>query len=357
MDSPLAEEKDFLVARVRQNFLQQSYVGAIFTDGSPQPGQTGRTYGMDVRLATSRFLESSRNFILNGYAVRSESGDADGDDWSYGLSAHYPNDKINLQAVIRETQENFDPALGFVQRRNVRMYRAGAGYNPRPDDLLGLQQMFHAVYFTRFERVDTGELESWNLYVKPLDWHFRSGDSIHALLDIISSYERLFEPFEIAPGVILPSGEYRSTRFLSQLATATKRPLSASLSYQWGDFWSGSAEQVTASMTYKWPPWLTFTGKADQTFARMPEGDFVVRLLSADLDIAATPFLLLSNRVQYDNRSRNLAWQARLRYTLRPGTDVFLVFDQGWIHEEVGDLRFRTADRKASAKFQFTLRF
>lgn len=356
-ESPLVEQKNFLVARVRQNFLEQSYVGAIITDGSPMPGQTGLTYGMDVRLATSQFLHTSRNFVLNGYAVRSEAEDANGNDWSYGLSVHYPNDKINLQAVIRETQGNFDPALGFVQRRNVRMYRAGAGYNPRPEDRLGLQQMFHAVYFTRFERVDTGELESWNLYIKPLDWHFRSGDSIHALLDVISSYERLFEPFEISPGVVLPLGEYRSTRFLSQFATATKRPLSASLAFQWGDFWSGAAEQVTASITYKWPPWLTLTGKSDQTFARLPEGDFVVHLLSVDLDIAATPFLLLSNRAQYDNRSRNLTWQARLRYTLRPGTDVFLVFDQGWIQEDLGDLRFRTGDRKISGKFQFTLRF
>lgn len=356
-ESHLAEQKDFLVGRVRQNLLEQSYIGAIFTDGSPIPGQSGRTYGMDVRLATSRFMNMSRNFILNGYATRSEAEDDIGSDWSYGLSAHYPNDKINLQMIVREVQKNFDPALGFVQRRNVRMYRAGAGYNPRPENFLGLQQMLHAVYYTRFERADTGELESWNLYIKPVDWHFRSGDSIHALVDINPSYERLFEPFEISPGVVLPVGEYRFTRFRSSWATAAKRPISASMNLQWGDFWSGTAEQVTASITYKLPPWMTLTTKADQTFAHLPEGNFIVRLLTADLDVAASPSLSWSNRIQYDNRSRNLNWQARLRYTLQPGQDVFLVFNQGWIQEDLGDLRFRTEDRKISAKVQYTFRF
>lgn len=356
-DSPIVEQKEFLVARVRQNFLEQSYIGAIFTEGSPMPGLSGRTYGMDWRLATSRFLNRPRNFILNGYAARSEAQNDIGRDWSYGLAAHYPNDKINLQMVVREIQENFDPALGFVQRRNVRMYRVGAGYNPRPRDFLGLQQMFHAVYYNRFERVDTGELESWDLYIKPIDWHFRSGDSLHALVDLNPTYERLFESFEISPGVVLPIGEYKFTRFRSTLATATKRPLSASLNFHWGDFWSGTAEQVVVSITYKMPPWMTLTTKADQTFAHLPEGNFIVRLLSADLDLAASPFLSLSNRVQYDNRSRNLSWQARFRYTLQAGQDVFLVFNQGWIQEDLGDLRFRTEDRKISAKVQYTFRF
>lgn len=102
---------------------------------------------------------------------------------------------------------------------------------------------------------------------------------------------------------------------------------------------------------------MTLTTKADQTFAHLPEGNFIVRLLSADLDVAASPFLSLSNRVQYDNRSRNLSWQARLRYTLQAGQDVFLVFNQGWIQEDLGDLRFRTEDRKLSGKVQYTFRF
>ena len=46
--------------------------------------------------------------------------------------------------------------------------------------------------------------------------------------------------------------------------------------------------------------------------------------------------------------------------TLRPPnseTKLFFAFDQGWIHEEGDDRRFRAQDTKVSAKFQYSFRF
>jgi len=132
------------------------------------------------------------------------------------------------------------PALGFVQRDNVRVLRLAGSYSPRPKDFLGIQQMFQDVYFTGVTRLDKGQVESWDPYVTPLDWHFNSGDNVHGPLDFNIRYERLFEPFEIAPGVVLRRGEYRFTRLgATSSPRPPKRPLAGSLSVSWGDFWSG----------------------------------------------------------------------------------------------------------------------
>ena len=349
--------KNLVVARVKQNLFQQSYAGFIFTGGDPTSGRSGRTYGVDLRLTTSRFLGASRNLDVSAYAARSVDEGRSENDWSYGFSARYPNDKVDAQVVLREVQENFDPALGFVQRDNVRMLRLAGSYNPRPKDFLGIQQMFHDVFYTRFTRLDNGEVESWDLYVTPMDWHFNSGDNIHGLLDFNLRYERLFDPFEISPGVVLSPGEYRFTRFKSNLfSTAAKRRLSGSFTVSWGDFWSGKAEEVQAGLTFKLPPWLTLSLNANRTSARLPEGDFTATIVTARVDYSASPRLSVSSLIQYDDRSRNLGWQSRLRWTLQPGNDLFFAFNQGWIHDE-GDLRFRPADRKVSAKFQYSFRF
>jgi hypothetical protein len=242
------------------------------------------------------------------------------------------------------------------------MLRAGASYNPRPS-FLNILQMNHDIYFTRFTRLDNDQVESWDVYVTWLDWHFKSGDSMHGFLDFNPTYERLFETFEISPGVFLLPGEYRFTRFRNNLfATAAKRPLSGNVSITWGNYWSGQAEQVTASMAYKLPPWFTLNLSTNQTFARLPEGDFIARIMTANINYAASPRLSFSNLVQYDNRSRNLGWQSRIRWTLEPGSDLFFAFNQGWIHElEEGEdndsLRFRPQDTKVSAKFQYSYRF
>jgi hypothetical protein len=357
-DLPIVSEKGFIVGRVKRNLLEQSYVGAIFTGGHPAEGRSGQTYGADMRLATSRFLGRPNNFVVNGYAVKSVNEGVSGRDWSYGFSAHYPNDKFNAQIAVREIQENFKPALGFVQRDNVRLFRAAGSYNPRPKNFLNVQQMFHDVYYTRFTRLDNGEVESWDLYVTLLDWHLSSGDNLHGMFDFNPTYERLFEPFEISPRVLLLPGEYRFTRFRSNLlSTATKRRLSGSINLTYGGYWSGHAEQVTTSITYKVPPRFTVTVSTNQTFARLPEGHFIARIFTSNISYAATPRLSFSNLIQYDNRSRNMGWQSRVRWTLQPGNDLFFAFNQGWIHEDGDTLRFRAQDRKVSAKFQYSFRF
>jgi hypothetical protein len=364
-DLPIVEGKNFFVGRIKQNLFRQSYIGALVTDGNPAPGRSGQTYGADLRLATSRFLGRPQNFVVNAYAARSVNEGVAERDWSYGFSASYPNDVWVAQVVVRDIQENFKPALGFVQRDNVRLFRTALSWNPRPKDLLNIQQLNHDVYYTRFTRLDTGETESWDLYVTLLDWHFMSGDNLHGMFDFNPTYERLFEPFEISPGVHLQPGVYRFTRFRSNLlSTATKRRLSGSINFLYGGYWSGKAEQIIPSVTFKLPPRLILTASANQTFARLPEGHFVARIYTGNVGYAFSPKLAFSSLMQYDNRSRNLGWQTRVRWTPQPGNDLFIAFNQGWVQEDAEgpmtgriERRFRTQDTKLSAKIQYSLRF
>ena len=365
-DALIADDEGFFIGRVKRNLFEQSYVGAIFTSGNPSPGTSGETYGVDARLATSRFLGRQRNFVVDGFAVRgvnSLSASASPalrstDDWSYGFSAAYPNDKFDAQIAVRDIQRNFRPALGFVQRDNVRLLRIGASYNPRPR-FLNIQQIFHDFYYTQFTNLDNNLVESRDAYISLFDWHLRSGDSVHALLDVNPVYERLFEPFEISPGVFLPPGEYRFTRFRSNAASAARRRFTVSASVGTGSYWSGSARQVTASLGFKLPPRFIANVSTNQTFARLPEGNFITRIFTSNIGFTASPRLSFSNLIQYDNRSRNLGWQSRVRWTLQPGNDFFLSFNQGWIQDELENRRmqFRVQDTRVSAKFQYSHRF
>ncbi len=350
--------KDFVVARLKQNLFDQSYVGGVFAKGDSRNGLDGQTYGADINLSTSQFGDNDQNLVFNAFALASEQdGVNDEKNKSFGFSLRYPNDKWDGMLVMREIQENFDPGIGFVQRENVRMYRAAVSYNPRPKDFMNIQQMFHDVYYTHFERLDNGRKESSAWKITPLDWHFRSGDSIHALVDIDHTFERLFAPFQIAPGVILPPGDYENVRSGFVIASATKRRLSAFVNFGYGDFWSGTAEQLSTTISYNLPPRFSFQFRTNQTFAHLPGGEFIARTFTSTLNYAVSPRLSFSNLVQYDNRSRNLGWQSRVRWTLRPGSDLFVSFNQGWLAEDNGSLRLVTLDTKLAGKLQYTYRF
>ncbi len=357
-DVAISDAKNFVIGRVRQNFSQQSYVGAIVTDGDPAGPRSSRTFGADVRLATSRFLGRPRNLVVNAYGLRSANEGVSGKDASYGFSVAYPNDRYGAQFVMREIQENFRPAIGFVQRSNVRLMRAAFSFNPRPRRFLNLQQMFHDFYFTRFTSLDNNEVVSQDFYMTLFDWHARSGDSWHGLFDVNIVNEHLYAPFVISPGVVLPVGEYTFTRFRSNLGTsATRRRVSGNLTVFWGDYWSGKAEQIQAGIAFRLPPKFTFSINTNQTFAKLREGSFAARISTMNLNYAVSSRLSFTNLVQYDNRSENLGWQSRVRWTIRPGDDLFVSFNQGWIREEGEDVRFRAEDNKLAVKLQYAFRF
>lgn len=349
---------DMFVGRIKRNFWQQSYVGAIFTGGNPAGPASSSTVGADLRLATSRFLGGNRNLVFNAYALKSSNEGPGGDGWSKGFAAQYPNDRYDAQIIWREIPDSFDPALGFVQRSNVRMLRAAGSFNPRPKKFLGIQQMFHDVFYTRFTRLDNGQVETWNLYATIADWHFNSGDSAHSIFDINPNYERLFQPFEISPGVILPPGEYRFTRLRLSFSSAAKRRWQGSVGSTFGNYWSGTATQFQTGLGYKFPPYFSITFNTNQTFAHLPQGNFVARIISSQVNYTPSPFLSFSNLIQYDNRSRNLGLQSRVRWTLEPGNDLFFILGQGWIQDPTGgSYDFLRQDTKLATKLQYTFRF
>ena len=357
-DSPGIPSKNSFVGRMKVNLLEQSYIGGIFTNGNPALPVSSQTFGADLRLATSQFLDSSKNLIFNAYGLKSRNEGVSDRDMSYGVSVEYPNDLVEMEFAWREVEENFKPTLGFVGRNNLRLLRIGGFYSPRPKDFLGIQQMFMGVVYNHFTRLDDGQVESWNLHVQgPIDWHFKSGDALHAVFWPSVRYERLFAPFEIYPGVTLPPGEYRFTRWRNRATTASKRRLQAGVTWYSGTYWSGHADQFETDLSYKIPPWFTIRFDTNQTFARLPQGDFVARILTLRVNYATSPFLSFTNVIQFDNKSLNLGWQSRARWTLRPGNDFFFVFSQGWIQNRDADFQFIAQESKVSAKFQYTFRY
>jgi hypothetical protein len=354
-ETGFTEAKNFFVGRVKRTLFTQSYLGGVYTEGDPSAATTSRTYGADLRLATSNFLGSQRNFSVDLFALKSGKQGVRGDDASYGINVNYPNDRWDLFAEWKHIGRNFNPALGFAPRRAIDKTFVGAIYKPRPKNFLNVRQMFNEVFFWHYRRTDRGSTESWRFFTAPVNWEFNSGDRIE--VNWAPQFERLYAPFEIADGVTLPAGDYHFTRYRAEFNTAAKRRWEAGATWWFGTYYSGRADEVEVEFTYKIAPRFRLAFESEQTFARLKEGNFVARVFVLRADYAFSPFLTVSNFVQYDNESRDLGWQSRVRWILRPGNDLFVVFNQGWLQNERGGFNFRSAGTRLAAKIQYTLRF
>jgi hypothetical protein len=346
--------QNFVVGRVKYSLGgRQSYVGAIFTNGEPTGKTDGTTYGADMSIATSSFLGNRKNFDFTLYGLKTETPGRDSRDYSYGAQVRYPNDRVNLSYLWQDIGENFDPKLGYVRRRGVSVNSALAQYRPRPKNNRYIRQVTFSLGFDDFYNTVRHATESRNYSVSPFGLLLHGGEKVSYA--VAHEFERLFEPFHIHPGITIPIGEYSHLRHVASLSGPTNKVISYALSYDTGGFYSGSSDQIVASLTWKKSASLTTSVEFRQYWVRLAEGDFDTTLALVRLNLFFTPKISLTNFVQYDTDSENIGLQSRLRWILKPGQEMYVVFNHQW-QEDALD-RFKTLSSDLRAKVNYTIRF
>ena len=347
--------EDFTVARVKRRLLQQSYVGAMYTRRDPGlPGATAsHTAGLDARLATSTFL-GGENLETNAWFLHNSQPDVSGRDNAFGASLLYPNDLWNARVDTKAVQQNFDPAVGFVLRRGYRQYTQAVEYGPRPS---GHPYIRQATLGTSFDTVtdSRNDLLKRTIVVQPLQMQFHSQDNFR--LTAARYYERLDTPFALTRDITLPvGGEYTFYRFRYFVSTANRRPLSVNASLENGRFYSGTRTERQVNLNLRLRPGLFLFLTGQWNDVKLPEGHFTTRLYRLVGETQFSPFIALTNNVQYDSQSSVLGWQSRFRWIITPGNDLYVVYTHNWLDDVLLD-RLSTLDKRLASKILYTYRF
>jgi hypothetical protein len=341
--------QNLLALRLSRNLFEQSWVGVIATRGDPSGVGDNSLLGVDARFATSRF-RGGQNLRLDLFALRTDDTASARTAYAYGLRVDYPNDRWNASLGFKEIGEGFRPALGFVPRTGIRKVDGEVAFQPRPGRF-GIRQISLGARPGLITSL-AGRTESWEAFTSLPEIQLDSGE--HLAFNWVPAYERLQEPFEIQPGVVIPPGSYRWSRYQAEVSSASKRPWVVEAALWWGGFYGGSLKQIETQLTLKPSTHVALALQMERNDARLPQGDFVAQVFSARLDYNASPNITWSNVVQYDSDSRILGFQSRFRWILRPGNDLFLVVSRGWFRRFDGD--YLPSFDKGSAKLQYTIR-
>ena len=348
--------EDFTALRLKRRVLAQSYVGTLYTRrhmrGIPTADDL-HTAGFDFRLATSTFRQSN-NLALAGFFLWNTNPLDTGDNQAYGLQLDYPNDRWEGRMGFTEVQPNHDSSIGFTPRRGFRGYNPRLRFAPRPDGHAWIRQLsFGADADLRTDMENRLLTRVVDVTVFRIDMH--SQDNVEA--HVISSFERLEENFAIYPGVVLPAGQqYRFARYRVRAGTANQRVLAMSSSVELGRFFSGDRQEVVVNLGVRPRPGVVVNLATEWNRVDLSEGRFETRLYRVVADTQFSPWIYLVNNIQFDSVSALLGWQFRLRWTLEPGNDVFVIYTQNWRDTALAE-RFLTQDRRAAMKFVYTYRF
>ena len=344
--------EDFTIFRPKRQLFRESYAGAIYTRrvtrNSSIPDR--HTIGADFQLATSRF-RGSEILQVNGYFVKTPDGIRKGDDAGFGLRVLYPNDRWSWRVILKEFQKNFEPAIGFAQRADNREYNGRLKFAPRPKNSRLIRQAGAEIWVDLYTDTSGRWTERNNQYIFDID--LQSGDS--ATFTINPIYEKLQGPFRIASAITLPRGaEYDYMRYSFRFNTASRRLMALDGNVAVGTFYSGHRRDLRGTLTIR--PRSGLSAQLTGQFNRieLAEGQFSTRLLRGVINTQFSPFVSVSNNIQYDSVSRVRGWQSRFRWITRPGNDIYFVWMSNWLDL---DDRLTTIDRNGAVKLLYTYRF
>ena len=311
----------FSVARVKRNIGERSSVGAIFTQRDPSAAGAENLYGFDLELKPTQLLQ------LNGYWSRSERPGIDVDDASFGAGVGYQGSTLTTSVDFIESQQNFDPGVGFLLRENFRLFNPRFIWQPRIERG-GIRSWYAEGAHRRFERSSDGRLESEETYVYPLGMVLKSNDFWE--FGAVRTKEQLFAPFEIFPGVVIPPGLFEFDGWELLMLTDASRSVSLRSFNNWGEFYEGDWVSLRQTLGLR----LSRLVRASTTWSHhdvdLPQGAFEINLWSQGVDLSFTPDLRLNMIAQYNDAAEDLGVNIRFHWIYRPGADIFLVYNENW---------------------------
>jgi hypothetical protein len=124
--------------------------------------------------------------------------------------------------------------------------------------------------------------------------------------------------------------------------------------WSFGGFYNGNLKTLEGKLVLR--PSATFIAElgAELNDVDLPEGIFSQDVYSARVQINISSDFQISSLIQYDNQSRSLGTNTRLRWTFSPLGDLFVVYN----HNAERDFtdRFKFSSNQLLVKFQYALR-
>ncbi len=308
------------VARVRTKILSRATVGGIFTN-LEQANSYNRALGVDGQY---RFGSASQfnAWFTNVWDSNNLMNDAAGH-----ASLRLQNDLYSGQFSYTNIGENYNPALGFVRRRDMREYYTRASYSPKVnwENLKSINRLSFAGLYDYIEGQNGNKQSSSIEFETSIE--FRRRDNISFEVD--QRFERLDVPFAIRPTAIIPAGDYTFSTFGISGETDSSRRLFGNARITTGEFFNGNRTDFGGGFGFRQSQHLTLEGSVSHSAIDLPitDGEFDATTVSLSVLGALNRKLFARALIQYDNFSRDLQANFRVDWIHTPGSDLFFVYN------------------------------
>ena len=281
-----------------------------------------------------------------GYAAETETpGEVAEDTHAYALSSNYNSERFQLGLGYSEVGPNFNPEVGFYQRRGNRRLNVSVSSRFRPDNFLGLQELRPHVRHNTVWNFQTGQHETQLTHIDNiLEWE--GGHELSTAMNItkvrcVRSVRDL--SWRDGPARRVDHAQAQIVAFSNRGA-----PFSVNLTTNIGGFFGGTRVRLGPSITMRVGETFNAQLQWDRNDIELPGGDFVTNLSSLRISYSFTTRMFLQGLVQYNDRAD--LWSSNIRFGLLSdaNTGLFIVYND---IQELGNATPTGAGRTLTLKY------
>ena len=304
------------VVRLKRDVGASGYLGGMVTRVSG-PDSTNVAGGLDWSLWATKALN------VQGFAART-SNRSGGDATVYRIGVDFQTNRVGFSGQHLYIGPNTRADLGFISRTDIRRNHGLLRLTGRPATL-GLRAINLMIVGEHITRSD-GEMQDWATG-PALEFHWNSGERMTPYL--ITGRTWLDEEFELGGRVSVAPGEYRTLDIGLMASTSTARWISGKAHIIRQEAYDGRI--VTANFSARVVAGARIFIDAAFTHGdvALPDASFTTNLVSLRTLYAFSTRLSASARVQYSEVDGRVTTSARLEYQYRPGSDFFIVLEDG----------------------------
>jgi hypothetical protein len=288
------------------------------------PTGYNRALGFDTNY---RFWSSSEFFAW--YTKVWDNDDAFNDAAGHS-SLQLQNDTYGAGLSFTTVGKNYNPALGFIRRRDMRHYSGNLAYNPTIEinALPSLRRFNFTTYYDYIEGQDG--VKQTTQFGGSAAAEFASRQSIR--INGTRQFERLFSDFPIRHNAVIPAGDYSFTTIGIRGVTDESKRLFGSVEGSTGEFYHGNRIDFGGSIGFRQSKHLHLEGRLSHSIIDLPvaNGEFEATTVSTSILGALNRKLFAKALIQYDNFSRDIQANIRINWIHKPGSDLFLVFNTSY---------------------------
>jgi hypothetical protein len=317
-------QANYVVARAKTRMFSESYVGVIGIDkeSGSQLDPYNRAAGADANFILFRKL------AVSGFWARTFSSPLAlrGNDWAATADVTYNSNLIQAEALRAIVQPNFNPEVGFVERTDLVTNFVDLNLSPRPKTGPVREYDFEGFFRYEPDTHDVLQTQEWQTTFRAL---FHNGSYTDD--DLFDNFiQRLNTPFNIFGNVFIPAGLYHFDRHQLTWGSNTSKPFVYRFFERFGTYYNGTLNEFRVRGTYHANAHLSFNAVPEWDRFKLNNQIYDVKVGSAGASYSFNRFVTTSALVQLNSVDQN-PWSLnlRLRYTYRPDSDLFVIYNIG----------------------------